>query len=65
MNSRFDRWQDTGPQPLVRCPICRTSFDPQQAEAMPFCSRRCQQLDLRRWLNQEYSFPVEPTDEEE
>jgi endogenous inhibitor of DNA gyrase (YacG/DUF329 family) len=26
---------------------------------MPFCSRRCRQIDLRRWLNEEQSVPIE------
>jgi endogenous inhibitor of DNA gyrase (YacG/DUF329 family) len=60
------RWEtDPSRTSLVRCPICRAPFDPQQTEAMPFCSRRCQQLDLGRWLNQEYTVPVDPDDGEE
>jgi endogenous inhibitor of DNA gyrase (YacG/DUF329 family) len=31
---------------------------------MPFCSRRCQQIDLARWLNEEYSAPWVGRDEE-
>lgn len=27
---------------------------------MPFCSDRCRQIDLRRWLNEEIVMPVEP-----
>lgn len=26
---------------------------------MPFCSRRCQLIDLKRWLDEEYGIPVE------
>jgi len=26
---------------------------------MPFCSERCRQIDLGKWLNEEYSVPVE------
>jgi endogenous inhibitor of DNA gyrase (YacG/DUF329 family) len=32
---------------------------------MPFCSERCRLLDLRRWLKEEYGFPVAPNDDEE
>ncbi len=27
-------------------------------EFRPFCSKRCSQLDLGRWLNEEYTVPV-------
>ncbi len=27
---------------------------------MPFCSERCRLIDLRRWLDERYSIPVEP-----
>lgn len=30
---------------------------------MPFCSARCQQVDLRRWLGEEYSLPLNPEEE--
>jgi endogenous inhibitor of DNA gyrase (YacG/DUF329 family) len=30
---------------------------------MPFCSPRCRQVDLRRWLGEEYGMPVERDDE--
>ncbi len=26
---------------------------------MPFCSRRCQQIDLGMWLNESYGLPHE------
>ena len=32
---------------------------------MPFCSERCRQIDLGRWLKEEYSVPVEPDPDEE
>jgi endogenous inhibitor of DNA gyrase (YacG/DUF329 family) len=32
---------------------------------MPFCSERCQQLDLYRWLREDYRVPVVEPDEEE
>ena len=37
------------------CPLCQ-----QQAEAphTPFCSRRCAQLDLGKWLTGDYAFPA-------
>ena len=52
---------------LIRCPICEKRFDPCDSKAMPFCSDRCRQIDLGRWLREAYSVPVErdPDDEPE
>ncbi len=50
---------------LLICPICSTPFDMNLSEAVPFCSRRCQQVDLSRWFNEEYGLPWEAADEEE
>jgi endogenous inhibitor of DNA gyrase (YacG/DUF329 family) len=41
------------------CPICSNHFDRSQTTAMPFCSARCRQIDLGRWLNESYSMPHE------
>jgi endogenous inhibitor of DNA gyrase (YacG/DUF329 family) len=41
----------------VRCPTCSQPFDPQLSRSMPFCSDRCRQIDLRRWLNEDISIP--------
>jgi uncharacterized protein len=49
----------------IRCPICEKQFDPAASSAMPFCSDRCRQIDLGRWLREKYSVPVERKDEEE
>ena len=37
-----------------KCPICGK---PVTQEARPFCSRRCQQVDLHRWLSGSYVIP--------
>jgi endogenous inhibitor of DNA gyrase (YacG/DUF329 family) len=50
---------------MLRCPICEKEFDPAASPAMPFCSRRCQQIDLGRWLREVYSVPVERDLDEE
>jgi uncharacterized protein len=39
-----------------RCPICGK---PALARLRPFCSRRCADVDLNRWLSGVYSIPVE------
>ena len=36
------------------CPICGR---PAEAEFRPFCSRRCADLDLQRWLRGAYVVP--------
>jgi endogenous inhibitor of DNA gyrase (YacG/DUF329 family) len=37
------------------CPICQRPADPAYR---PFCSRRCADLDLGRWLTGAYKLPV-------
>lgn len=49
----------------IRCPICEKQFDPAESRAMPFCSDRCRQIDLGRWLREAYSVPVERDPDEE
>ena len=51
--------------PAIRCPICEKHFDPAASPAMPFCSDRCRQIDLGRWLREVYSVPVERDPDEE
>jgi endogenous inhibitor of DNA gyrase (YacG/DUF329 family) len=47
----------------VPCPICSK---PPAAAYRPFCSRRCADVDLARWLNGSYAVPSEdPEDHEE
>jgi uncharacterized protein len=40
----------------MRCPICRTDHTP-VTRLGPFCSPRCQLIDLGCWLNEEYRVP--------
>ncbi len=43
------------------CPICGK---PRAQAFRPFCSRRCADVDLGRWLKEGYAIPaVEPPDE--
>ena len=37
-----------------KCPICAKPADPQYR---PFCSRRCANVDLGRWLGEVYVVP--------
>ncbi|MFN3954278.1 MAG: DNA gyrase inhibitor YacG [Pararhodobacter sp.] len=38
----------------LRCPNCRK---PALAEYRPFCSKRCADVDLARWLRADYVLP--------
>jgi uncharacterized protein len=42
-------------KPRRPCPICRK---PSQPKFHPFCSNRCAQVDLGRWLGGNYAIPV-------
>jgi uncharacterized protein len=39
----------------VTCPICSKDTDPKYR---PFCSRRCADVDLGRWLTGGYAIPA-------
>ncbi|MGO9005280.1 MAG: DNA gyrase inhibitor YacG [Beijerinckiaceae bacterium] len=43
------------------CPICGK---PAVQAAWPFCSPRCADIDLHRWLSGAYSVPTVPADED-
>lgn len=47
----------------MRCSICKKQFDPEKSTSMPFCSPRCKQIDLGRWLNEDYGMRADPGDE--
>lgn len=44
----------------MSCPICA---QPATARYRPFCSKRCADLDLAKWLNGGYALPLEEADE--
>ncbi len=48
--------------PARRCPLCGK---PQSPEYKPFCSRRCADVDLNRWLSGGYAIPVTDEDDED
>ncbi|MEM1106961.1 MAG: DNA gyrase inhibitor YacG [Pseudomonadota bacterium] len=45
------------------CPICETR--PAAAGYRPFCSKRCADVDLSRWLKGSYAIPGASADETE
>lgn len=44
----------------MACPICDKEAD---AKYRPFCSKRCADLDLGRWLNGAYGIPSDDPDD--
>lgn len=46
----------------MNCPICAKDSDPKYR---PFCSRRCADVDLGRWLKGSYAIPAEDAPEDE
>jgi endogenous inhibitor of DNA gyrase (YacG/DUF329 family) len=48
----------------MECPICQAAVPPRaENKAYPFCSQRCQLVDLSRWLDGDYHIPGEPVDD--
>jgi len=43
------------PRRVPKCPICGK---PTVAEFRPFCSKRCADVDLHRWLSGAYAIPA-------
>lgn len=46
--------------PQRKCPICAK---PTQPAFKPFCSKRCADIDLNRWLKGVYAIPVAEEDD--
>jgi endogenous inhibitor of DNA gyrase (YacG/DUF329 family) len=44
------------------CPICGK---PAIEASKPFCSERCRDVDLNRWLSNSYAIPGKPQDDED
>lgn len=44
------------------CPVCGK---PETTAHAPFCSARCADVDLNRWLTGAYAIPGRPTDDDE
>ena len=46
----------------MTCPICEKDTDPKYR---PFCSKRCADVDLGKWLTGGYAIPGGATEEED
>ncbi|MBJ7533371.1 DNA gyrase inhibitor YacG [Rhodomicrobium vannielii ATCC 17100] len=60
MGDRLTGDEDQSSPPCVIC-----GLRPQVPEYRPFCSRRCADVDLHRWLGGVYAIPVKPEEEED
>jgi endogenous inhibitor of DNA gyrase (YacG/DUF329 family) len=47
---------------LATCPVCGK---PATEAARPFCSKRCADIDLGRWLTGQYRIPGPPAEQDE
>lgn len=50
------------PASAPKCPICGKPTAP---DARPFCSKRCADVDLHRWLSGAYTVPGAADDDDE
>jgi endogenous inhibitor of DNA gyrase (YacG/DUF329 family) len=50
------------PQRRDGCPLCGK---PVETEFRPFCSKRCKDLDLARWLKGHYAIPTSAEKDED
>lgn len=52
---------------MVKCPSCGRMAEYQGNEFRPFCSERCNLIDLGAWIDEEYAVPAEnePVSEED
>lgn len=45
----------------VSCPTCETAVEwNNQSPYRPFCSKRCQLIDLGEWAEENHTIPAEP-----
>jgi endogenous inhibitor of DNA gyrase (YacG/DUF329 family) len=45
-----------------KCPVCGK---PQHPDHKPFCSKRCADIDLGRWLTESYTLPIRANPDED
>ena len=47
---------------MPTCPVCKEEA---RKDWRPFCSKRCADIDLGRWMTGAYAVPAEPADAED
>ena len=45
--------------PKRKCSYCGSIFEVTDKRLLPFCSRRCKEVDLSNWLTESYGLPFE------
>jgi endogenous inhibitor of DNA gyrase (YacG/DUF329 family) len=53
--------KEAGKETGKPCPICGK---PAREATLPFCSGRCRDVDLNRWLSNSYAIPGKDDDED-
>jgi endogenous inhibitor of DNA gyrase (YacG/DUF329 family) len=54
--------KESGNGSARKCPICGK---PATEASKPFCSERCRDVDLNRWLSDSYRIPAAKDDDED
>ena len=49
---------------FMKCPTCGKPVEWKDNPVRPFCSERCQLVDLGKWVEGEYRVPGEPVPQE-
>ena len=50
---------------MARCSLCGHPFVRSESRTFPFCSSRCQQIDLGQWLDEKLGLPIECQEDQE
>ncbi|MBI5410531.1 MAG: DNA gyrase inhibitor YacG [Nitrospirae bacterium] len=50
---------------MIRCPLCHRECSWEKNPWRPFCSERCQIIDLGAWASERYRIPVEASDSDQ
>ena len=49
----------------MKCPTCGKPIEWKENPFRPFCSERCQLIDLDRWVEGDYRVPGDPLPDEQ
>ncbi|MFT6068232.1 MAG: endogenous inhibitor of DNA gyrase (YacG/DUF329 family) [Bacteriovoracaceae bacterium] len=49
----------------VKCPHCEKKFNYYEGKFRPFCTERCQMIDLGHWFDESYAVPTKEALSEE
>jgi len=60
-----DRKDEAGASGGLAGRVCPTCGKPASSTDRPFCSKRCADIDLHRWLSGAYAIPARPDNGED